>query len=63
ANSLEGQITATKTIYALSEGDAKHHVGSKIFATEGAVPVLEEQLEEGLKFGHIVDELLIGALR
>nr|GEV95655.1 hypothetical protein [Tanacetum cinerariifolium] len=63
SNSSEGQITAAKTIYAVSEGDAKDHVGSKIFATEGVVPVLWEQLEKGLKSGHIVDELLTGALR
>ncbi|CAH1436892.1 unnamed protein product [Lactuca virosa] len=58
--SKEGQITAAKTIYAVSEGDAKDHVGSKIFATEGVVPVLWEQLEKGSK---VVDDLLTGALR
>ncbi|KAF5769406.1 putative C2 domain, armadillo-like helical, C2 domain superfamily protein [Helianthus annuus] len=63
SNSPEGQLTAAKTIYAVSEGDAKDHVGSKIFATEGVVPVLWEQLEKGLKSGHVVNGLLTGALR
>ncbi|KAI3723067.1 hypothetical protein L2E82_34392 [Cichorium intybus] len=60
--STEGQITAAKTIYAVSEGDAKDHVGSKIFATEGVVRALWEQLEKGVQAGHVVD-LLTGALR
>ncbi|KAI3747480.1 hypothetical protein L6452_09938 [Arctium lappa] len=63
SSSAEGQITAAKTIYAVSQGDAKDHVGSKIFASEGVVPVLWEQLEKGLKAGHVVDDLLTGALR
>ncbi|XP_076910232.1 protein CELLULOSE SYNTHASE INTERACTIVE 1-like [Bidens hawaiensis] len=63
SNSPEGQLTAATTIYAVSEGDAKDHVGSKIFATEGVVPVLWEQLEKGLKSGHVVNGLLTGALR
>ncbi|XP_071705631.1 protein CELLULOSE SYNTHASE INTERACTIVE 1-like [Rutidosis leptorrhynchoides] len=63
SNSTEGQITAAKTIYAVSEGDAKDHVGSKIFATEGVVPVLWEQLEKGLDSGHVVNDLLTGVLR
>ncbi|KAK1410700.1 hypothetical protein QVD17_37239 [Tagetes erecta] len=63
STSPEGQLTAAKTIYAVSEGDAKDHVGSKIFATEGVVPVLWEQLEKGLKSGHVVNGLLTGALR
>ncbi|CAI9276639.1 unnamed protein product [Lactuca saligna] len=58
--SEEGQITAANTIYVVSEGDAKYHVGSKIFATEGVVLVLWEQLEKGSK---VVDDLLTGALR
>ncbi|KAL7592755.1 hypothetical protein Lser_V15G31652 [Lactuca serriola] len=58
--SKEGQITAANTIYVVSEGDAKYHVGSKIFATEAVVPVLWEQLEKGSK---VVDDLLTGALR
>ncbi|KAI3462039.1 hypothetical protein Pfo_018702 [Paulownia fortunei] len=63
SNSAEGQIAAAKTIFAVSQGDAKDHVGSKIFSTEGVVPVLWEQLEKGLKAGNVVDDLLTGALR
>ncbi|XP_057970115.1 protein CELLULOSE SYNTHASE INTERACTIVE 1 isoform X1 [Malania oleifera] len=63
SNSAEGQIAAAKTIYAVSQGGAKDHVGSKIFSTEGVVPVLWEQLENGLKAGNLVDNLLTGALR
>ncbi|XP_020552459.1 protein CELLULOSE SYNTHASE INTERACTIVE 1 [Sesamum indicum] len=63
SNSAEGQIAAAKTIYAVSQGGAKDHVGSKIFSTEGVVPVLWEQLEKGLKAGNVVDDLLTGALR
>ncbi|XP_051126757.1 protein CELLULOSE SYNTHASE INTERACTIVE 1 [Andrographis paniculata] len=63
SNSVEGQIAAAKTIYAVSQGGAKDHVGSKIFSTEGVVPVLWEQLEKGLKAGNVVDDLLTGALR
>ncbi|KAK3042973.1 hypothetical protein RJ639_000950 [Escallonia herrerae] len=63
SSSAEGQIAAAKTIYAVSQGDAKDHVGSKIFSTEGVVPVLWEQLEKGLKAGNVVDNLLTGALR
>ncbi|KAL0448555.1 UNVERIFIED_CONTAM: protein CELLULOSE SYNTHASE INTERACTIVE 1 [Sesamum latifolium] len=63
SNSADGQIAAAKTIYAVSQGGAKDHVGSKIFSTEGVVPVLWEQLEKGLKAGNVVDDLLTGALR
>ncbi|KAI5669952.1 hypothetical protein M9H77_19805 [Catharanthus roseus] len=63
SSSAEGQIAAAKTIYAVSQGGAKDHVGSKIFSTEGVVPVLWEQLAKGLKAGNIVDDLLTGALR
>ncbi|XP_073293510.1 protein CELLULOSE SYNTHASE INTERACTIVE 1-like [Primulina huaijiensis] len=63
SNSAEGQIAAAKTVYAVSQGDAKDHVGSKIFSTEGVVPVLWGQLEKGLKAGNVVDDLLTGALR
>ncbi|GJX08102.1 cellulose synthase interactive 1-like protein [Tanacetum coccineum] len=45
SSSLEGIITATKTIYAVSQGGAKDHVGSKFFSTEGVVPVLWKLLE------------------
>ncbi|CAI9753143.1 unnamed protein product [Fraxinus pennsylvanica] len=63
SNSAEGQIAAAKTIYAVSQGGAKDHVGSKIFSTEGVVPVLWEQLEKGLNASNVVDDLLTGALR
>ncbi|XP_010261199.1 PREDICTED: uncharacterized protein LOC104600075 [Nelumbo nucifera] len=63
SSSAEGQIAAAKAIHAVSQGGAKDHVGSKIFSTEGVVPVLWEQLENGLKAGNLVDNLLTGALR
>lgn len=63
SKSGEGQIAAAKTIFAVSQGGSKDHVGSKIFSTEGVVPVLWEQLEKGLKAGNVVDDLLTGALR
>ncbi|KAL3818894.1 hypothetical protein ACJIZ3_004799 [Penstemon smallii] len=63
SNSAEGQVAAAKTIYAVSQGGSRDHVGSKIFSTEGVVPVLWEQLEKGLKAGNVVDDLLTGALR
>ncbi|XP_031264283.1 protein CELLULOSE SYNTHASE INTERACTIVE 1-like [Pistacia vera] len=63
SSSAEGQIAAAKTIYAVSQGGAKDHVGSKIFSTEGVVPVLWEQLKKGLKTGNVVDSLLTGALK
>lgn len=63
SNSSEPQIAAAKAIYAVSQGGAKDHVGSKIFSTEGVVPVLWEQLGKGLKAGNLVDNLLTGALR
>ncbi|KAL1831002.1 hypothetical protein ACET3Z_000653 [Daucus carota] len=63
SSSAEAQIAAAKTIYAVSQGGAKDHVGSKIFSTEGVVPVLWGQLEKGLKAGNVVDNLLTGALK
>ncbi|THF99623.1 hypothetical protein TEA_029639 [Camellia sinensis var. sinensis] len=63
SSSAEGQVAAAKTIYAVSQGFARDHVGSKIFSTEGVVPVLWKQLEKGLKAGNLVDNLLTGALR
>ncbi|XP_010526641.1 PREDICTED: uncharacterized protein LOC104804152 [Tarenaya hassleriana] len=63
SNSVEGQIAAAKTIYAVSEGGVKDHVGSKIFSTEGVVPVLWGQLSSGSKKGDLVDGLLTGALK
>ncbi|KAG6721901.1 hypothetical protein I3842_03G134800 [Carya illinoinensis] len=63
SSSAEGQVAAAKTIYAVSQGGAKDHVGSKIFSTEGVVPALWEQLAKGIKTGDIVDSLLTGALK
>ncbi|XP_061344616.1 protein CELLULOSE SYNTHASE INTERACTIVE 1-like [Gastrolobium bilobum] len=63
SSSTEGQIAAAKTIYAVSQDGAKDHVGSKIFSTEGVVPVLWEQLQSGLKTGNVVESLLTGALK
>ncbi|KAL9340458.1 hypothetical protein Peur_066677 [Populus x canadensis] len=63
SSSAEGQIAAAKTIYAVSQGGAKDHVGSKIFSTEGVVPALWELLRNGLKTGNLVDNLLTGALK
>ncbi|KAA8530902.1 hypothetical protein F0562_005639 [Nyssa sinensis] len=63
SSSTDGQIAAAKTIYAVSQGGARDHVGSKIFSTEGVVPALWEQLEKGLKAGNLVDNLLTGALK
>ncbi|KAK7305977.1 hypothetical protein VNO77_43891 [Canavalia gladiata] len=63
SSSAEGQVAAAKTIFAVSQGGARDHVGSKIFSTEGVVPVLWEQLQKGLKTGNVVDNLLTGALK
>lgn len=63
SNSSDGQIAAAKAIYAVSQGGARDHVGSKIFSTEGVVPVLWEQLGSRPKAGKVVDNLLTGALR
>lgn len=63
SNSADGQIAAAKTIFAVSQGGARDHVGSKIFSTEEVVPVLWELLRNGLKSGNLVDNLLTGALK
>lgn len=63
SSSSDGQIAAAKALYAVSQGDARDHVGSKIFSTEGVVPALWGQLEKGLDAGNVVDELLTGALK
>ncbi|KAG5241760.1 protein CELLULOSE SYNTHASE INTERACTIVE [Salix suchowensis] len=55
SSSADGQIASAKTIYAVSQGGAKDHVGSKIFSTEGVVPALWELLRNGLKTGNLVD--------
>ncbi|CAN1343317.1 Protein CELLULOSE SYNTHASE INTERACTIVE 1 [Linum perenne] len=63
SSSTEGQIAAAKTVFAVSQGGIKDHVGSKIFSTEGVVPVLWKLLQNGLKSGNLVDTLLTGALK
>ncbi|XLS86891.1 hypothetical protein HN51_037057 [Arachis hypogaea] len=63
SSSTEGQIAAAKTIYAVSQDGVKDHVGSKIFSTEGVVPVLWQQLQKGLKSANVVESLLTGALK
>ncbi|GAA0159552.1 hypothetical protein LIER_16300 [Lithospermum erythrorhizon] len=63
SSSVDAQLASAKTIYAVSQGGVKDHVGSKIFSTEGVVPVLWKQLKKGLKAGNLVDELLTGALK
>ncbi|KAF6149220.1 hypothetical protein GIB67_026076 [Kingdonia uniflora] len=63
SNSAEGQIAAAKAIFSVSQNGVKDHVGSKIFSTEGVVPVLWERLEKRLKDGDLVNTLLTGALR
>ncbi|KAJ3679098.1 hypothetical protein LUZ60_017109 [Juncus effusus] len=59
SNSSESQLVSAKTIYAVSEGRIRDHVGSKIFSTEGVVPVLWAQLR---KTGP-VQGLLTGSLK
>lgn len=63
SSSSEAQIASAKTIYAISQGGPRDHVGSKIFSTEGAVPVLWEQLKIGLKNESLVNSLLSGTLK
>lgn len=63
SSSSDGQVAAAKALYAVSQGDARDHVGSKIFSTEGVVPVLWGQLERGREAGKLVDELITGALK
>ncbi|CAN6483212.1 unnamed protein product [Victoria cruziana] len=63
SNTAEGQVAAAKAIYAVSQGGAKDHVGSKIFSTEGVVPVLWEKLQVDMKSDNQVESLLTGALR
>ncbi|XP_078444908.1 binding protein [Wolffia australiana] len=63
SSSKEGQMAAAETIHAVSQGGAKDHVGSKIFSTEGVVPVLWEKLKNGLQEAGLVDTLLTGTLR
>lgn len=63
SNLPEGQMAAAKTIYAVSQGSTRDHVGSKIFSTEGVVVVLWEQLKNGLSNESLVDILLTGALK
>ncbi|KAL5200774.1 hypothetical protein ABZP36_021977 [Zizania latifolia] len=63
SKSAESQTAAAKTIYAVSQGGIRDHVGSKIFSTENVVPVLWEQLKVSLKNESSVDGLLTGALK
>ncbi|WOL08666.1 hypothetical protein Cni_G17419 [Canna indica] len=63
STSTEGQTAAAKSIYAVSQGGAKDHVGSKIFSTEGVVPVLWDQLRNSPRNGSTVDGLLTAALK
>ncbi|XP_065019414.1 protein CELLULOSE SYNTHASE INTERACTIVE 1-like [Musa acuminata AAA Group] len=63
SSSVEGRTEAAKTIYAVSQGGAKDHVGSKIFSTEGVVPVLWDQLKNFPRNENMVDSLLTGALK
>ncbi|VAI72168.1 unnamed protein product [Triticum turgidum subsp. durum] len=63
SKSVESQTAAAKTIYAVSQGGIRDHVGSKIFSTENVVPVLWEQLKVSLKNESLVDGLLTGALK
>lgn len=63
SSSSNGQIAAAETLFAVSKGGVKDHVGSKIFSTERVVPVLWEQLDNGIKSGSEVNNLLTGALR
>lgn len=63
SKSAESQTAAAKTIYAVSQGGIRDHVGSKIFSTENVVPVLWEQLKVSLKNESLVDGLLTGALK
>jgi Armadillo/beta-catenin-like repeat len=60
SSSSESQISAAKTIYAVSQGGVRDHVGSKIFSTEGVVPALWGQLK---KSGGVVDGLITGSLK
>ncbi|TVU11986.1 hypothetical protein EJB05_45600 [Eragrostis curvula] len=63
SKSAESQTAAAKTIYAVSQGGIRDHVGSKIFSTENVVPVLWEQLKISMKNESLVDGLLTGALK
>ncbi|XP_042411245.1 protein CELLULOSE SYNTHASE INTERACTIVE 1-like [Zingiber officinale] len=63
SSSAEGQTAAAKSVYAVSQGGVKDHVGSKIFSTEGVVPVLWDQLRNYPKTGSTVGSLLIAALK
>ncbi|PKA58082.1 U-box domain-containing protein 4 [Apostasia shenzhenica] len=63
SNLSEGQMASARTIYAVSQGGTRDYVGSKIFSTEGVVPVLWEQLKKGLNNASVIDTLLTGALK
>eukprot|EP00250_Pteridium_aquilinum_P021587 c25167_g2_i1 orf=475-6879(+) len=63
ASSPDAQLAAAQTIYAVSQGGVTDHVGCKIFATEGVVPKLWEQLQPKQKLDGSVEGLLTGALQ
>ena len=63
SSSVKCRNADAKTIYVVSEGGAKDHVGFKIFSTEGVVSDLWKQLEKGLKGGHLLNDLMTCALR
>lgn len=63
ASSPDAQVAAAQTIHAVSKGGVTDHVGCKIFATEGVVPKLWEQLQPKHKLELSVEGLLIGALQ
>ncbi|CAM6095033.1 unnamed protein product [Calypogeia fissa] len=63
SGSADAQTAAARAIHAVSQGGARDHVGSKIFSTEGVVPNLWQQLQDGQKLDKSVDGLLTGALR
>lgn len=61
--SVEAQLAAANAIFAVSQVGLRDYVGAKIFATEGVVTSLWEQLQPRFKRGKQVDGLLTGALR
>eukprot|EP00250_Pteridium_aquilinum_P021586 c25167_g1_i2 orf=367-6780(+) len=62
-NSPDAQLAAAQTIYAVSQGGVTDHVGCKIFATEGVVPKLWEQLQPKQNLDWSVEGLITGALQ
>lgn len=62
-NSPDAQLAAAQTIYAVSQGGVTDQVGCKIFATEGVVPKLWEQLQPKQNLDWSVEGLITGALQ